>query len=201
MSRRPERRRRRRPPPAPEAPPPEDGTSLLRRTDVLIAVLFGGGVILAAVIAVVLSNRGGDDTPPAAPGATATAPPFSPVTEDEKAIQELSRLSIEVLPQGQWPSLYDSFTPEFQQRCPQEEFDRGGVQAAADLGSDLQLLRFKRLEQARISDTTASAVIVGEVEGKSEYSIQASFQQLDGVWKIAPAPNTQGCEAFSRLSG
>ena len=201
MSRRPERRRRRRTPPAPEAPPPEGGPSLLRRTDVLIAAFFGGTVILAALTAVLLSSGGGDESPAPAAQATTAVPAFSPVTEDEKAIQELARLSIEVLPQGQWPSLYDSFTPEFQQRCPQEQFDRGGVQAAEDLGPDLQLLRFQRLEQATISDTTASAVIVGEVEGKSEYSIQASFQQLDGVWKIAPAPNTQGCEAFSRLSG
>ncbi|MDO8614310.1 MAG: hypothetical protein Q7T33_01060 [Dehalococcoidia bacterium] len=172
----------------------------------LIAGVLGGGVVLIVIIAVALSGGGDGGTPAGqqttpAPAPTTAGPPFSPVTDDEKAVQELARRSIETLPEGQWPSLYDSFTPEFRQRCPQEQFNEGGVKAEQDLGADLALLSFKRLEQVTVTETTASAVIVGEVRGKSEYTVQAGFAKADGVWKIAPAPNTQGCEAFSRLSG
>jgi hypothetical protein len=128
-------------------------------------------------------------------GGTATEAP-QPGTSDEEAIQSLARRSIEVLPAGQWPSLYDSFTSEFQQRCPREEFDQAGEDAAIQLGDDLRLLRFKRTEDIIIEGTTAQAVIVGEIVGQSEYQIQAAFQMEDGDWKIAPAPDTQGCEAF-----
>ena len=206
MPRRSERRRRRQPPASPpETDAAAPGPALLRRADVLMAGVLGGGVVLIVVIAVALSGGGGG-TPAgqqatAPPAPTTTGPPFSPVTDDEKAVQELARRSIEVLPEGRWPSLYDSFTPEFRQRCPQEQFNEGGVKAAQDLGADLARLGFKRLEQVTVTETTASAVIVGEVRGKSEYTVQAGFAKADGVWKIAPAPNTQGCEAFSRLSG
>ena len=122
-----------------------------------------------------------------------------PTAGDEEAIQTLARRSIEVLPAGQWPSLYNSYTSEFQQRCPREEFDQVGVDAAAELGDDLRLLRFKRLESVTIEGSSAQAVIVGEVAGQSEYQIQAAFQKVDGGWKIAPAPDTQDCQAF--LSG
>ncbi len=52
-------------------------------------------------------------------------------TDGRQAIESLARRSIEVLPAGQWPSLYDSFTSEFQQRCPREEFDQAGMDSAA----------------------------------------------------------------------
>jgi hypothetical protein len=120
---------------------------------------------------------------------------------DEEAIQWLARRSIEVLPAGQWPSLYDSFTSEFQQRCPRAQYDQVGVDAAAEQGDNLRLLRFNRLESVTIDGSTAQAVIVGEVVGQSEYQIQAAFQKENGDWKIAPAPNTQGCDPFVRLTG
>ena len=103
------------------------------------------------------------------------------------------------MPARHWPSLYDSYTSEFQQRCPREEFDQGGVDAAIELGDDLQLLRFNRLESLMIEGSSAQAVIVGEIAGLGEYQIQAAFQKADGDWKLAPAPDTQGCQAF--LSG
>jgi hypothetical protein len=119
-----------------------------------------------------------------------------PTAADEEAIRTLARRSIEVLPAGQWPSLYDSYTSEFQQRCPREEFDQAGVDAAADLGDNLRLLRFKRLESVTINGSSALAVITGEIAGQGEYEIQAAFQKEDGGWKIAPAAGTQGCQAF-----
>lgn len=197
------RRRRKRPAP-PETP--DSGRSLFGRTDVLIALLLGAGVVLIAVVAVVISNRS-SSSPSASeqntPAAVPTSPPapFSPVTDDDRAIQELARRSIEVLPEGQWPSLYDSFTADFQQRCPRDEFVQGGVDASQNLGSDLSLLRFKRLESVNITADSATAVVVGELQGQSEYSVQASFRKLDGAWRIAPADNTSGCLAFQRLSG
>lgn len=103
------------------------------------------------------------------------------------------------MPARQWPSLYDSYTSEFQQRCPREEFNQGGVDAAIELGDDLQLLRLNRLESLMIEGSSAQAVIVGEIAGLGEYQIQAAFQKADGDWKLAPASDTQGCQAF--LSG
>ena len=100
-----------------------------------------------------------------------------------------------------WPSLYDSFTSEFRQRCPREQFDQAGVDASTQLGDDLRLLRFKRTESMTIEGSSAQAVIVGQIAGQSEYQIQAAFQIEDGGWKIAPASGTKGCEAFGRLSG
>ena len=122
-----------------------------------------------------------------------------PTASDEEAIQTLARRSIEVLPAGQWPSLYDSYSSEFQQRCPREEFNEAGVDAAIELGDDLRLLRFNRLDSLTIDGSSAQAVITGEIAGQGAYQIQAAFRKEDGGWKIAPAPDTQGCEAF--LSG
>ncbi len=128
-----------------------------------------------------------------------------PTAGDEEAIQTLARRSIEVLPAGQWPSLYDSYTSEFQQRCPRAEFDQAGVEAAAQLGDGLRLLtfllEFQRLVSVTIEDSSAQAVITGEIFGQGEYQLQAVFQKEAGDWKIAPAPDTQGCEAFGRLDG
>jgi len=141
------------------------------------------------------TSPGGETTSPGA----ATTDAVQPAGSDEEAIQSLARRSIEVLPAGQWPSLYDSFTSEFQQRCSREQFDQVGEDSAAQLGDDIKLLRFKRTEGVTIEGLTAQAVIVGEIVGQSEYQIQAAFQKENGAWKIAPAPGTQGCAAF--LSG
>ncbi len=141
------------------------------------------------------------------PGAATTSPGAAttdaaqPAGSDEEAIQSLARRSIEVLPAGQWPSLYDSFTSEFQQRCSREQFDQVGEDSAAQLGDDVRLLRFKRTEGVTIEGLTAQAVIVGEIVGQSEYQTQAEFQKENGVWKIAPVPGTEGCAAFGRLGG
>jgi hypothetical protein len=147
----------------------------------------------------------GDET--ASPGGATASPDgettdaVQPATSHEEAIQWLARRSIEVLPAGQWPSLYDSFTSEFQQRCPREEFAQAGEDAAIQMGDNLTLLRFKRTEGMSIEGLNAQVVIVGEIVGQGEYQIQAAFRNENGDWKIAPAPDTQGCEAFGRLNG
>jgi hypothetical protein len=97
---------------------------------------------------------------------------FSPTTADDFAIEALARRSIEVLPAGQWPSLYDDFTQEFQTRCPRDAFIAGGEQNATELGAQLHLLGYKRLEDVVYTGDAATAVIVG----------------------------TEGCAAFNRLS-
>jgi hypothetical protein len=206
------RRRRRRGRSSAAAPTGKPHPLLLKGNEPAAAGLLAGFVLLFVGIALLASDGTGDGsvtTSPAdvtsspadvtsSPGSAATDA-VQPVASDEEAIQSLARRSIEVLPAGQWPSLYDSFTNEFQQRCPREEFDRVGEDTATEWGENLRLLRFKRVESSSIAGSTAQAVIVGEVVGQSEYQIQAVFQKEDGVWKIAPAPGTQGCEAF--LSG
>ncbi len=129
----------------------------------------------------------------------ARATPSAPISKDEQAIQELARRSIEALPDGEWASLYDEFTPEYQQRCPQRQFVEAGEAGAAEQGANLALLKFKRLEDLTIDGAAASGVIVGEIQGQSEYSVKGAFENVGGTWKIAPAPNTEGCQAFERL--
>ncbi|MBI2913715.1 MAG: hypothetical protein HYY03_07335 [Chloroflexi bacterium] len=180
--------RRRRPQPA--SPEPAPARSLLRRRELLLVV--GLAAVVIAVVATVLLVSSGDEK-------SATEQPTQ--SADEAAIESLARRSIDVLPQGQWPSLYDSFTTEFQQRCPQADFAQVGADNAAQLGADLPFLRFKRLENVAVSADNARAVIVGEVVGRNEYRIQAAFQKQDGAWKLAPAPDTEGCDAFTRLGG
>ena len=163
------------------------------------------------VLAVVLFSGGdGDSSSPAAsqpaaaagsPAVTASGQPFVPADEDGRAIEDLARRSIDVLPRGEWPSLYDSFTAEYQQRCSRDAFALAGIAGAAALGSDLPLLRFKLLQDVQIDQGSASAVIVGELVGQGEYTVQGSFQKVEGVWRIAPAAGTDGCNAFNRLSG
>ena len=79
------------------------------------------------------------------------------------------------------------------------------MEAAAELGDDLGLLtfflEFERLVSVTIEDSSAQAVITGEIAGQGEYQLQAVFQKEACDWKIAPAPDTQGCEAFGRLDG
>lgn len=173
---------------------PED--TALRR-ELVAAGLIALGV-LAVVIAALLLSGGGDEA--AAPLAV-EGPVFSPSTADEMAIEALARKSIEVLPRRQWGALYDDFTADFQQRCPRDRFLDAGRQAEADLGADIDLLRFRHLQEAAVEGDSARAVIVGEIAGRSQYRIEAHFQKVDGVWKIAPAPATAGCSAFRRLSG
>ena len=184
---------------------------LLRGYEVAAAMALAGFVLLFVAIAMLASGGTGDGgeatgdaAPPASEGETSDAgalvDELEPAASGEQQIQSLARRSIEALPEGQWPSLYDSFSSEFQGRCPQTEFDQVGLEAAAQLGDELKLLRFKRLESVTVEDSVAQAIIVGEIAGQSEYQIEAAFQLEDGGWKIAPASGTAGCEAFNRLS-
>lgn len=204
--------RRRRPSTRSATGQAKGGRLLLKGAEVAAAGLLAGFVLLLVGIALLTSDGTGGDGAATGPGGAITgdggATPSpggtatdqeQPAASDEQAIQRLARRSIEVLPAGQWPSLYDSFSSEFRQRCPREQFDQAGVDAAAELGDDLRLLRFKRVESVTIEDPSAQAVIVGEIAGQGEYQIQAAFQKENGDWKIAPAPNTEGCAAFVRL--
>ncbi len=190
----------------------EPGSLLLRGDEVAAAMALAGFVLLFVAIALLASGGTGDGgaatgdagAPVSEGGASDTGAPVDevqPGASGEQEIQSLARRSIEALPAEQWPSLYDSFTSEFQGRCPRAEFVQVGLEAAAQLGDDLQLLRFKRLESVTVEGSTAQAIIVGEIAGQSEYQIQAAFQLEGGSWKIAPTSGTAGCEAFSRLSG
>jgi hypothetical protein len=124
---------------------------------------------------------------------------FGGGTSDDEAIEELGRRSIETLPEGVYPSLYESFTGGFRQRCPRDEFEQAGEEAASQLADDLPFLRFKRLEEVFIQGDNARAIIVGQVAAQPEYKVQAAFQKEDGIWKIAPAAGTQGCETFQSI--
>jgi hypothetical protein len=184
--------------------PSSSGSPLFRKRDA-IAVGVIAAVIVGSVAGIALLSGGGEDgvggtSATAAPSVSA-APAFVPSNPDEVAIEALARRSIEVLPAGQWPSLYDDFSPDFQQRCPRQEFVDGGARNATELGANLPLLAYKRLEQVSLAGDAGSAVVVGEIRGQQEYSVQAAFQKVDGVWKLTGAQNTEGCAAFTRLSG
>jgi hypothetical protein len=215
-------RRRRRRSTQSAAPKPTGDRLLLRDSEPAAAGLLAGFVLLLVGIALLASSGTSDGGAITSPGDVTTSPGdattspgdattspgdvttspgattgvVQPATSDEEALQSLARRSIEVLPAGQWPSLYDSFTGEFQQRCSREEFNQAGEEAATQLGESLRLLRFKRTETVTIEGSSAQAVIVGEIVGQGEYQIRAAFQKENGGWKIAPVPDTQGCEAF-----
>ena len=150
--------------------------------------------MVVVLIGFVVFSGGGDTSEPAA-GSPTVSPLSAP---DELAMQSLARESIEALARGKWPSLYDSFAPEFQQRCSRADFEAAGQTSAAEQGERLQRLRFVRLEDVSIQGDTATAVIVGEITGESEYRVLGAFQKVAGVWKLAPAANTSGCSAFDR---
>ncbi len=165
-------------------------------------VLATAGVTLALVL---LLAGGGDDGDGAAIQATAnvtttvTGTPFEPVDTDGQAIVDLGRQSVEALPRGEWPALYDEFTQEFRDRCPLSEFVAAGQGDAANLGDRLGEISFKYLIDVNLAGDT-SAVIVGALAG-DEYAIETAYAQEEGVWKIAPAAGTTGCSGFNRLSG
>ncbi len=174
-------------------------TSILRRGDIVTALVLAAAAVIVVGGAVVIFG-GGDDG--AAPQASSTpAALFSPTTPDEIAVADLSRQAILALPQGKWPELYDSFNAEFQARCPRDQFEQTGQTDAQAQGANLSRIGFKGLQEASVEGDSARAVIVGEVAGQSEYTIQAYFTKAEGTWKLAPGPGTQGCDAFSRLSG
>jgi hypothetical protein len=160
---------------------------ILRSRDVIVVATIGGGLIAALLVFVLFSSSGGGD-------GSQPAPP------DQLAIESLARDSIEYLARGEWPSLYESFTPEFQQRCPRPDFEAAGAQGAAEQGEKLPLLRFVRLEDVSILADTATATSVGEITGETEYRVRGAFQKVDSTWKLAPAANTSGCSAFDRAA-
>jgi hypothetical protein len=171
----------------------------------LIAAGFVAVGAIAIVLAVVFTQGGGDDggevaQPTNQPLPSASGVPLEPTDPDSEAIIALSRKSIEVLPQGQWPSLYEDFTEGFQSRCPKESFDQAGVDTGVNLGADLALLAFKFVQDASFTEDSGVATIVAEVTGKYEYQVNAGFKKEDGVWKLAPVANTSGCSAFTVLS-
>lgn len=151
------------------------------------------GIATVAVVGFILSStRGGDGGDTGISGGSDT---------DQADIQALASRSIEVLPAGLWPTLYDDFTAEFRERCDLVAFTDAGVASATSLGDSLQLLEFKEMKELTITGETASGTIVGryhEVAG-SDYDIEAAFAREDGHWKIAPAPDTTGCSAFNQL--
>jgi hypothetical protein len=193
MQRRSDRRRRLRSGREPERP-------LISRRDVLIAAGIAATVGIAILVVVVASLGGGDNSEDVTTEQT-VFPPFSPDTPDGAAIVELARSSIEVLPRGEWPSLYDSFTSEYQQRCPRDEFVAAGEAGAQEQGTNLPLLRFVNLEQVSIESDNATAVVVGEIQGLQQYKLKSAFRKVDGSWKISPTEGTSGCNAFDRLEG
>lgn len=159
---------------------------------------------MAIVWLIASSLGGGDSTDTLANTGAATATTNIGSTADptdQAELEALSRRSIEVLPAGQWPSLYNDFTLEFRGRCDAAAFAQGGVDSATALGANLQLLDFKALKELAVAGDKASGVIVGGYRGtdESNYDIQAAFAKEDGRWKIAPAPDTAGCSAFNQL--
>ena len=183
-----------------------DNPPLIGRTELIAAGFLIAGVF--AVIGVILLAGSGDDdgddeavqASPTTAAPTATpGPPFTGPPEDVQAIEELARQSIELLPAGQWPSLYDDFVADFQARCTLEEFTAAGEEGAAAQGTDLPNLRFVRLEPLTTAGTDVRGIIVGEITGKTEYRIEAFFREEAAVWKIAPAPGTTACSAFNRV--
>lgn len=163
-------------------------------------MVIGIVAIAGAVIATQGGNDDGTSQPTDAPLPSASGVLLGPSDADSEAIIALARRSIEVLPQGQWPSLYADFTAEFQARCPRASFDQAGVDTGVNLGEDLGLLAFKFVQDATFTGDTATATIVAEVKGKYEYQVIASFAREDGTWKIAPVAGTEGCSAFNVLS-
>jgi len=187
-----ERRRRLRAGAPPERP-------LLSRRDVLLGCGIAAVVGIGILVVVLISTFSGGDGASEQTAVETFFPPYSPNSPDGLAIVELARSSIEVLPRGEWPSLYDSFTPEYQQRCPKDQFAAAGEAGAQEQGSNLPLLRFVNLEQVSIEGDTAKAVIVGEIQGLQQYKLRSAFRKIDGSWKISPTEGTNGCNAFDRL--
>ena len=123
-------------------------------------------------------------------------------SSDQDDIRGLARRSIEVLPQGQWPSLYNDFTTDFKARCTLAGFTQAGVDSATNLGASLHLLEFSGLKNVAINGTTATATVVGDLRGQanSAYDVDAAFARENGTWKLAAASGTTGCQAFNVVS-
>jgi hypothetical protein len=168
---------------------------LLRPRELVIAGIVGGALLAAFVTFLIFRSGDGDRSANPVPS------PLTATTPDEIAVESLGRQAVEALPRGEWPLLYDSFSPEFQTRCPREQFVAAGEADAQAQGDQLPLIRFVRLEDVVFEGDTAKAVIVGEITGQTEYRIRGAFQKLDGTWKLAPAGATEDCtSAFDRVA-
>jgi len=172
--------------------------SLLRKRELIAVGVLATVTIAGLLVYLVFFNTDGESSSEQTVTET-FFPPYSPDNPDGVAIVNLARSSIEVLPRGEWPTLYDSYTPEFQQRCPKDQFIAAGEAGAQEQGTNLPLLRFLNLEQVSIEGDTAKAVIVGEIQGLRQYKLRAAFRKLDGSWKISATEGTDGCNAFDRL--
>jgi hypothetical protein len=179
------------------------GAPFYRRPEVLTGAIIAAMGIATFIIVIVLLSGGGDgDDGDTVGEPTATSEPviFVPETADDVAIDQLARRTVEALPSGEWPALYTSFTQEYRDRCPEDEFIQAGVDSSEQLGQSLQTIEYVRLQDVQyLDDTNVRLVIVGRVP-QGEYTLEALFQKVDDAWKIAPAPSTTGCNAFSRLS-
>jgi hypothetical protein len=173
--------------------------SLLRTRELIAIGVAAAVTIVGLFVYLAFFQSGGDNSSEETSVTETFFPPYSPDSPEGVAIVDLARRSIEVLPRGEWPSLYDSFTPEYQQRCPREQFAAAGEAGAQEQGSNLPLLRFVNLEQVSLEGDTAKAVIVGEIQGSRQYKLRAAFRKVDGFWKISPTEGTDGCNAFDRL--
>jgi hypothetical protein len=204
-------RRRRRPrksddsAPAPDSS--EESSPIVRHTELIAAafLLLGAAAIIGVVLLVSGGGDGADgDSVQATQPPAATVPGASPglvSATDLEFITELARLSIESLPAGEWPNLYDDFTSSFQAGCSLEEFTEAGQRGAVAQGTNLELLAFVSLE---VVDNTGGLVrtrVLGEITGKSQYLTEEFFQQENGAWKIAHPPGiTEGCGAFNQIT-
>ncbi|MEO8458034.1 MAG: hypothetical protein ABI559_09495 [Chloroflexota bacterium] len=183
MSSRGARRRKQRLNPEPEKPRFQIG-----RTEKIGLAFLGLGVVavlIAGVLVLTLKSSSNSST-----------------NADTDAIKALAQRSIEVLPQGQWPSLYNDFTGAFQARCALADFTKAGEDNATALGASLQQLEFKELDGLSVTGDTAAGTIVGRYKNipGSDYSIEADFARESGAWKITPAGGTSGCQAFNVLA-
>jgi hypothetical protein len=173
------------------------------RTTRIALIFLGLGLFVVAVVGiVVLATSGGDDGGPDDVAIGTTLPPGDTANpEDEEELLALAERSIEVLPAGQWPSLYTDFTAAFQASCTLADFTQAGVDGAAAQGVNLPLLEYVGVSGLTVNGDTASGTITGHYRGQegTEYNVQAVFQREGGVWKISTAPDTTGCSAFNIL--
>src|SRR2546427_2964539 len=140
MPTRSERRRRLRAGTDPQRP-------LLRRRDLLIACAIAAAVGIGILVVVLISGGSGGETSSDETVTETFFPPYSPDSPDGLAAADLARSSIEVLPRGEWPSLYDSFTPEYQQRCPTDQFVAAGGAGRPQQRNNHPLRRLANLQQ------------------------------------------------------
>jgi hypothetical protein len=172
----------------------------LGRTERIAVAFLGIGLvtILGAflITRALTNNSDGDST------ASTSSTSSGGSASDENDIRALARRSIEVLPQGEWPSLYGDFTADFQARCTLADFTQAGVDSATNLGASLQQLEFHEMKDLSITGDTASATIVGDISGQadSQYDVEAAFAREDGRWKLTAASGTTGCQAFNVLN-